>query len=31
MVRRLNLNPRDVDVWTGIYRQILWKLRTSKG
>jgi tRNA/rRNA methyltransferase len=31
MVRRLNLNTRDADVWTGIYRQILWKLRTSKG
>ena len=31
MIRRMNLNPRDVDVWTGIYRQILWKLRAGKG
>ncbi len=29
MVRRLNLNTRDAEVWLGILRQILWKLRTG--
>jgi TrmH family RNA methyltransferase len=27
LVRRLNLQARDVSVWTGMLRQILWKVR----
>jgi TrmH family RNA methyltransferase len=27
LVRRLNLPSRDADMWTGIMRQIVWKLR----
>ena len=30
MVRRLNLSSRDVSMWLGILRQVLWKLRTSE-
>ena len=30
MVRRLNLSARDVSVWMGMLRQILWKLGNSK-
>jgi tRNA/rRNA methyltransferase len=30
MVRRLNLSGRDVLVWMGMLRQILWKLGNSK-
>lgn len=30
MVRRLNLSGRDVSVWMGMLRQILWKLGNSK-
>jgi hypothetical protein len=26
LVRRLNLPSRDADMWTGIMRQIVWKL-----
>lgn len=26
LVRRLNLPKRDIDIWLGIFRQILWKL-----
>jgi tRNA/rRNA methyltransferase len=28
MVRRLNLPARDAVIWLGIFRQILWKLRS---
>ena len=27
LVRRLRLNRKDVEIWTGIWRQVLWKLR----
>jgi tRNA/rRNA methyltransferase len=27
LVRRLNLPARDADLWLGIYRQIVWKLK----
>jgi tRNA/rRNA methyltransferase len=27
LVRRLNLDVHDAEVWLGILRQILWKLR----
>jgi len=30
MVRRLNISARDVPMWLGIVRQILWKLENSK-
>jgi TrmH family RNA methyltransferase len=30
MVRRLNLSARDVSVWMGMLRQILWKLGNSE-
>ena len=30
MVRRLNLSGRDVSVWMGMLRQILWKLGNSE-
>ena len=30
LVRRLRLPARDATVWQGIFRQILWKLGTSK-
>lgn len=29
LVRRLNLPAEDADVWLGMLRQILWKLRSS--
>jgi hypothetical protein len=29
LVRRLNLPARDAVVWLGIWRQILWKLRSK--
>ncbi|MBZ5722332.1 MAG: TrmJ/YjtD family RNA methyltransferase [Acidobacteriia bacterium] len=29
LVRRLNLQARDAEVWLGILRQIVWKLRSS--
>jgi TrmH family RNA methyltransferase len=28
MVRRMNLNTRDAELWLGMLRQILWKLRS---
>ena len=28
LVRRLNLSPEDAQVWLGILRQILWKMRS---
>jgi tRNA/rRNA methyltransferase len=31
MVRRLNLDARDSEVWLGMLRQIAWKLRTDAG
>ena len=31
MLRRMNLDPRDAELWLGMLRQILWKLnRTSQ-
>ena len=30
MVRRLNLSGRDVSVWMGMLRQVLWKLGNSE-
>jgi tRNA/rRNA methyltransferase len=30
MVRRLRISSRDVSMWPGVLRQILWKLRTSE-
>jgi len=30
MIRRLDINARDVSVWLGILRQILWKLENTK-
>jgi len=29
MVRRLNLSPRDAELWLGMLRQMLWKIRTA--
>jgi TrmH family RNA methyltransferase len=29
LVRRLNMPARDIEVWFGILRQILWKLRVA--
>ncbi len=31
MVRRMNLNTRDADLWLGMLRRILWKLRAGQG
>lgn len=30
MVRRMNLSTRDAELWLGILRQILWKLRSGQ-
>jgi TrmH family RNA methyltransferase len=30
LVRRLNLPARDIEVWLGILRQILWKVRSGE-
>ena len=30
LVRRLNLQERDAEVWLGILRQILWKIRAGE-
>ena len=30
LVRRLNLPARDLEVWLGILRQMLWKMRSGK-
>jgi len=30
LVRRLNLPSRDADMWTGIMRQIVWKLNATQ-
>jgi len=30
LVRRLNLPARDIEVWLGILRQIIWKVRSGK-
>jgi tRNA C32,U32 (ribose-2'-O)-methylase TrmJ len=30
LVRRLNLPSRDADMWTGIMRQIVWKLNATR-
>ena len=29
MVRRLNLSPEDAEVWVGMYRQMLWKMKNK--
>jgi tRNA/rRNA methyltransferase len=29
LVRRLNLSAEDAQVWLGILRQILWKIRSE--
>ena len=31
LVRRLDLPARDAEVWLGILRQIVWKMRSEKG
>ena len=31
LLRRLNLEARDAEVWLGIWRAITWKLRSEKG
>jgi TrmH family RNA methyltransferase len=30
MVRRLHISARDVSMWLGVLRQVLWKLRNSE-
>lgn len=30
MVRRLNLSSADAELWLGMYRQILWKVKSGK-
>jgi tRNA/rRNA methyltransferase len=30
LVRRMNLNTRDSELWLGMLRQILWKLRLER-
>jgi TrmH family RNA methyltransferase len=30
LVRRMNLPARDAELWTGIFRQIAWKLRQAE-
>jgi TrmH family RNA methyltransferase len=30
MVRRLHISARDVSMWLGVLRQVLWKLRSSE-
>ena len=30
LVRRMNLNARDAELWLGMLRQMLWKLRTGQ-
>jgi tRNA/rRNA methyltransferase len=30
MVRRMNLSSRDAELWLGMLRQILWKIRTGE-
>ena len=29
MVRRLNLSSRDAELWVGMFRQILWKVKSG--
>jgi len=31
LVRRLNLETHDAEVWLGIFRQIQWKLKSGGG
>jgi hypothetical protein len=31
MVRRLNLSARDAEVWMGMLRQMIWKMKPSQG
>ncbi len=30
LVRRMNLSSRDAELWLGMLRQVLWKLRSTK-
>lgn len=30
LVRRMNLQPKDAEVWLGMLRQILWKMRQAE-
>jgi len=30
MLRRLNLSSKDAELWTGMLRQMLWKIRTKQ-
>jgi TrmH family RNA methyltransferase len=30
MVRRMNLSSKDAELWLGMFRQILWKIRTGE-
>jgi TrmH family RNA methyltransferase len=30
MVRRLNLSSRDAELWVGMFRQILWKVKSGE-
>jgi TrmH family RNA methyltransferase len=30
LIRRLKLSTRDADLWLGMFRQIVWKLRSGK-
>ncbi len=29
MVRRLNLSSKDAELWLGMYRQMLWKMKNE--
>ena len=31
MVRRLGLSAKDAELWLGMYRQILWKIKNGGG
>jgi tRNA/rRNA methyltransferase len=31
LVRRLNLPTRDIEMWLGMLRQIMWKLKSGEG
>lgn len=30
MIRRLDLTPADADMWQGMFRQVLWRLRDNR-
>ncbi len=31
LVRRLSLSPDDAEVWLGMLRQMIWKMRSGQG